>query len=192
MSSIPKQPSEEQPPIPPQDIVPEVAESLTPLTELSSVARLRRILDDRDAAEAKQRALLDDPRLLRLIETGQLDTASGLAIARGTGTASTKLPRPKRSGSHWKPPSRRGGRSYPEKSGLDIAREISDAVPPLELTNEQIEKITIAQSALERILWHQQNIKIHKQNPDPRDRTRRRALLRAERIRRGISGNPNV
>ncbi len=192
MSPIPKQPAAEQPPIPGQDIVPKVAESLTPPTEPSSVARLREILEDRDTEEAKQRALLDgDPRIRKLLETGQLDMASGLLI-QGAGTGSTELPRVKGSKPHRKPPSRRGGRSYPEKSGRDITREISDAVPPLELTDEQRRDIAKIQSALERILWHQQNIKIHKQNPDLKDRTRRRALLRAERIRRGISGNPNV
>jgi hypothetical protein len=84
---------------------------------LTAAERAQQIADQRQAATAAKLAtLMENPRIVTLVETGQLTTGTALAREQATGT--TELPKiraPKR-----KPVNRRGGRSYPEPSDSEL------------------------------------------------------------------------
>jgi hypothetical protein len=160
---------------------PEQGSNSALLDESSLVERLHRTLEDRGATEEQRRALLDNPRVRTLYESGQLDIASSLYREEATGT--TELPRvkpPKR-----KPVNRRGGRSRNE--GSDSEHDPNWTEPASALPFEEAERGHKAARALAEEMRQERVLREFTDNKAKLGEMQALAILRAQ----GYRPDPN-
>jgi len=81
--------------------------------------------------------------------------------------------------------SRRGGRSYPERSGRDVTREFDNATPPVQLSDEERTRVEDSKATIRRQLAALHVTEIMDKNPG--DIGRQQALIRTYTERRGRS-----
>jgi hypothetical protein len=147
------------------------------LDESGLVERLHQILEDREATEEQKHALLDDPRIKTMIETGQLTVAGALAREEATGTSEPpRVKPPKR-----KPVNRRGGRSYNE--GSDSEHDPNWTEPAPELPAEEAERGHKAARALTEVQRHDKALREFVANKEELGIPQALAILRAQGYR---------
>lgn len=162
---------------------------------LTAAERAQQIADERQAATAaKLSALMEDPRIVTLVETGQLTT--GTALLRETATGTTEPPRirpPKH-----KRVNTRGGRSYPEPSDSELdphwnapapKRTLDEAVTDREQLRKLAESLHLDNEAARYhadiehggVYWALARLRAHGFRPDPS--TQGKTVLRIDESR---------